>query len=139
MHIPASITPGSSMYWSKQSCLSSSAVLYGESTTTAPRTWNFAGAERGHFFMARGVRQCCSASGFLCAIAFDSIFRWFQRSPDDLEFLQPAQCAYADDLDVASFSFRELMTALAPAFREVDSIACLNLNYRKCCLAQYRT
>ena len=25
------------------------------------------------------------------------------------------------------------MTALAPAFRSVDSIAGLNLNYRKCC------
>ena len=37
-----------------------------------------------------------------------------------LEFLQPTQCADADDLAVASSSFRGLMYALAPAFRSVD-------------------
>ena len=31
------------------------------------------------------------------------------------------------------------MTALAPAFRSEDSIAGLNLNYRKCCWVQYGT
>ena len=31
------------------------------------------------------------------------------------------------------------MTALAPAFRSVDHIAGLNLNYRKCCGVQYGT
>ena len=56
------------------------------------------------------------------AMAFDPIFRWLQesitpRNPDNLEFLQPAQCACVDDLAVASFSFQGLMTALAPAFR----------------------
>ena len=71
----------------------------------------FAGATRGQqFLMARGVRQGCPASGFLMAMAFDSIFGWLQesinpRNPDNLEFLQPAQCAYADDLAVASLSF----------------------------------
>ena len=45
------------------------------------------------------------------------IFRWLQESiiptnVDNLEFLQPAQCAYADDLAAASSSFRELMVAL---------------------------
>ena len=45
-------------------------------------------------------------------MAFDPIFRWFQesiipRNPDNMEFLQPAQCAYADDLAVPS-SFRQL-------------------------------
>ena len=30
-----------------------------------------------------------------------------------------------------------LMTALAPAFRSVDHIAGLNLNYRKCCWVLY--
>ena len=59
------------------------------------------------------------------------------KNPDNLEFLQPAQCAYADDLAVASSSLRELMSALAPAFRSVDHIAGLNLNYRKCCWVQY--
>ena len=94
--------------------------------------------------MARGVRQGCPASGFLFAMAFDPIFRWLQetiipKNPDNLDFLQPAQCANADDLAVASFSFRELMCALAPAFRSVDHIAGLNLNYRKCCWVQYGT
>ena len=64
--------------------------------------------------MAREVRQGCPASGFLFAMAFDPIFRWLQESnipriPDNLDFLQVAQCAYADDLAVASSSFRELM------------------------------
>ena len=34
-----------------------------------------AGACRGQFLMARGVRQGCLASGFLFAMAFDPIFR----------------------------------------------------------------
>ena len=112
--------------------------IYRDSTTHV----EFAGAERGQFPMARGVRQGCPASGFLFAMAFDSIFRWLQesiipRNVDNLEFLQPAQCAYADDLAVASSSFRELMFALAPALRSIDCIAGLNLNYRKCCSVQY--
>ena len=92
--------------------------------------------------MARGVRQGCPAGSFLFAMAFDPIFHWLQeliipRNLDNLEFLQPAQCAYADDLVVASSSFRELMSALAPAFRSVDCITGLNLNYRECCWVQY--
>ena len=107
--------------------------FYNDSTTHV----EFAGATRGQFLMARGVRQGCPASGFLFAMAFDPIFRWLQetiipRNPDNLDFLHPAQCAYADDLAVASFSFRGLMTALAPAFHSVDYIAGLSLNYRKC-------
>ena len=71
----------------------------------------FAGAERGQFLMARGVRQGCPACGFLFAMAVDPIFRWLQeavipRNPDDLDFLHPAQCAYADDLAVAASCFR---------------------------------
>ena len=102
----------------------------------------FAGAERGQFLMARGVRQGCPASGFLFAMAFDPIFRWFQESfvpknVDNLEFLQPEQRAYADDLAIASSSFRDLMVVLAPAFRSIDYIAGLNLNFRKCCWVQY--
>ena len=102
----------------------------------------FAGAERGQFLMARGVRQGCPSTGFLIAMAFDPIFRWLQesiitRNVENLEFLQPTQCAYANDLAIASSSFRELMIALAPAFRSIDCIAGLNLNYRKCCWVQY--
>ena len=102
----------------------------------------FAGADRGQFLIARGVRQGCPASGFLCAMAFDPTFRWLQetlipRNPENQNFLQAEQCAYADDLAVASSSFRELMYALADAFRSVDYIAGVNLNYRKCCWVQY--
>ena len=50
------------------------------------------------------------------------------RNLDNLEFLQPAQCSYADDIAVASSSFRELIFALAPAFRSIDYVAGLNLN-----------
>ena len=89
----------------------------------------FAGAERGQFLMARGVRQGCPVSGFLFAMPFDPMFRWLQETiipenPDSLDFLQPAQCAYAGDLAIASSSFGDLM---------------LNLNYRKCCWIQYGT
>ena len=92
----------------------------------------------------QGVRQGCPASGFLFAMAFDTIFRWLQevvipRNLDNLDFLRPTQCAYADDLAVASLSFRSIMTALAPAFRSVDYIAGFNLNYRKCCWVQHGT
>ena len=98
----------------------------------------FVGADRGQFLMARGVRQGCPASGFLFAMAIDPIFGWLQetvipRNPDNLDFLQPTQCAYADDLAVAFLSFRGLMTAQTPAFHSGDLIADLNLNYRKCC------
>ena len=115
--IPASITPGSSPWLRKQNCLSLSAasyeVFYNDSITHV----EFAGATRGQFLMARGVRQGCPASGFLFAMAFDPIFRWFQetvipRNPCNLDLLQPAQCAYADDLAVAALSLGGLMTAL---------------------------
>ena len=49
----------------------------------------------------------------------------------------PAQCAHADDLAFASSSFRDLMVVLAPAFRSIDYIAGLNLNFRKCCWVLY--
>ena len=92
--------------------------------------------------MTRGVRQGCSASGFLFAIAFDPIFRWLQdaiipRNPPGLDFLQHVPCAYGDDFTVAASSFRRLRTALTPAFKVVDQTAGLNLNHRKCCWVQY--
>ena len=107
--------------------------IYYDSTTKV----EFAGATRGQFLIVRSLRQGCPASGFLFAMAFDPVFRWLQnaiipRTPAGLDFLQPAQCAYADDLAVAASSFRDSMTALAPAFHSVDRIAGLNLNYRKC-------
>ena len=44
------------------------------------------------------------------------------KNPAGLDFLQPAQCAFADDLAVAVLSFRDLMTALAHAFQTVRII-----------------
>ena len=75
-------------------------------------------------------------------MAVDPTFHWHQdviipRNNVGLDFLQPAQCAYADDLAVAAPSFQGLMTALAPAFQTVDQIAGLNLNHRKSCWVQY--
>ena len=98
----------------------------------------------GQFLMARGVRQGCLASGFLFAMAVDPIVRCLQeaviqRNPDNLNFLQPVKCAYADALAVAASSCRGSMTALAPAFHSVDCITGLNLNYRKCFWVQYGT
>ena len=65
----------------------------------------FEGMTRGQFLTASGVRQCCLASGFLFAMAFDLIFLCLQdaiipRNPDGLDFLKPAQCAYADNFAV---------------------------------------
>ena len=102
----------------------------------------FAGAERGHFLWPEEYNKVVLRVVFLFAMAFDPIFRWLQesitpRNLDNLDFLQPAQCAYADDIAVASSSFRESMFALALAFRSVDCIIGLNLNYRKCCWVQY--
>ena len=101
--------------------------IYNDSTTHV----EFAGATRGQFLMAGGVRQGGLASGLLFAMAFDPIFRWLQetvisRNLDNLDFLQPAQVAYADDLSVAASSFRSSLAALAPAFHSVDHIAGLN-------------
>ena len=45
------------------------------------------------------------------------------RNPDNLKFLQPAQCAYADDLAVASSYFRGLMTPLLASIGIIGSIA----------------
>ena len=120
------------MYLRTLGCLSCEVFI-----GTASHTWEFAGAERGQFHTAREVRQVCPASGFLFAMAFDPIFRWLQesiipRNPRNLEFLQLVQNAYADELAVAASSFRDLMTALAPAFRSMDHFTGLNLYYRKC-------
>ena len=89
-----------------------------------------------NFLIARSISQGCPASGFLFAMAFDPIFRWLQevvipRNSDTLYFLQLVQCAFADDLAVA--------TALAPAFHSVDHIVGHSLNCRKSCWVQYGT
>ena len=70
-------------------------------------------------------------------MAFDPIFRRLQdaiilRNLAGLDFLQLAQCAYADDLAVAASSFRDLRDRVG-----TRNIAGLNLNCRKCCQVQY--
>ena len=92
--------------------------------------------------MSRGVRQGCPASDFLFAMAFDPIFRWLQesiipRNLGNLEYLQLVQCAFANDLAIASSSSRELMVALAPAVCSIDCIGGLTLSFRKRCWFQY--
>ena len=80
-------------------------------TTRPPCTQvEIGGKYRGQFSMARGVRQGCPASGFLFAIAFDTMFRWLHSSviPRDLpvlDFLVHSPCAYAHDFAVAASSF----------------------------------
>ena len=136
-----SITLGFSLCSRTLDCPTFSVGSYEAFTRTA-YTRGICGSRRGQFLMARGVRQGCPGSGFLFSMAFDPIFRWVQesiipRNVDKLEFLQPTQCAYADDLAIASSSFRGLVLVLAPAFRPTDCTDSLNLNYHKCCWIQY--
>ena len=113
-------------------------------TATASHTWNSREQNEDNALWPEEYDKVVLRVGSFFAMAFDPIFRWLQesiipRNVGNLEFMQPAQCAYADDLAVASLSFRGLMTALAPALRSVDSIAGLNLDYRKCCWVHYGT
>ena len=73
----------------------------------------------------QGRETRLSGKWLLVCETFDRIFRWFQdtiipRNLAGLDFLQPVQCAYVDDLAVAALSFRDLMTPLALAFHSVD-------------------
>ena len=100
----------------------------------------FAGATRGQFLVARGCKTAVQrvvsfCNGLRPYLRLQEVV--IPRNPHNLDFLQPTQCAYADDRAVAALSFRDLMTALAPAFHSVDHTAGLNLNYRKCCWVQY--
>ena len=111
-------------------------------TGTASHTWNLQEQNEDNSLWPKEYDKVVLRVVSFFAMAFDPIFRWLQetiipKNPDNLDFLQPAQCAYADDLAVASSSFRGLMTTLAPAFRSVDCIAGINLNFRKCCWVQY--
>ena len=90
--------------------------------------------------MARGGETRLSGKWFLICDGLRPVFRWLQdaiipRNPGGLDFLQPTQCAYGDDLAVAAPS--GLMTALAPAFQTVDLSVGLNLNHRKCSWVQF--
>ena len=100
-----------------------------------------AGEARGHFSMARGVRQGCPASGFLTTMEFDPILRWLHGMdiPKDSSLpacLQPTPCAYAD-FAVAAPSLRTLMPTIASAFRTVDKVTSINLKYQTCYWVQY--
>ena len=83
-------------------------------------TWNLREQKEDNSFWPEEYDKVVLQVVSFFSMAFDPIFRWLQeliipRNTDNLEFLQLAQCAYADDLAVASSSFRGFMTALAPA------------------------
>ena len=61
---------------------------------------------------------------------FDRVFNYLHDSNSNFR---------AGRIKSENFFGRTVMTALAPAFRSVDHIAGLNLNYRKCCSGQYGT
>ena len=90
---------------------------------------------RGHFAMARDVKQVCPANGFF-TVTFDPIFRClhdaaFPKDPSLPACLQPTQCAFADDFAVAAPSFRTLMPGVTPAYRIIDRVTTMNLNCKK--------
>ena len=139
-----SITSGSSLCSRTLDCPAFSAASCEVFTATASLTWNSWKRTEDNSLWPEVYDRVVQRVVSFFAVAFDPIFRWLQEStiprhPDNLEFLQHAQCAYADDFAVASFSFRGLMTALAPAIRSVDSIAGLKLNHRQCCWVQCGT
>ena len=74
--------------------------------------------------MARGVRQGCTASGFLFAMAFDGfMIRYILTDTVAPDFLRSAPCANADDFAVAASSFRSLMTDFVANLRG-DGLRC---------------
>ena len=134
--IPVSSILGSSLWLRTLDCLPFSVVFCEIFTGTASHTWNLREQNDDNSSWPEEYDKVDLRVVSFLHMAFDPIFRWLQESiipknPDN-------QRAYADDLAVASFSFRGLMTALAPAFRSVDSVD-LNLNYRKCCWVYYGT
>ncbi len=108
----------------KQNCLSSSAISYAESTTRAPRKWNLQERPEDSSSWPRAwnkaVLRAASSLRWLSTRSSvrlqDSII---PRNPAGLDFLQPAQCEYAD-LVAAPFFSGDWMTALAPTFQTVD-------------------
>ena len=136
-----SITPGSSLCLRTLGCLTFPAASYEAFTGTAPHTWNLREQNEDTSYGQRSTtRLSCEWFSFCNGLRPDLPMApriIIPRSLDSLDFLQPAQCAYADDIAVSSSSFRESMFALALAFRSVDCITGLNLNYRKCCWVQY--
>ena len=67
--------------------------IYSDSITHV----EFAGAERGQFFMARGARHGCFSSDSFFAMAFDPIFRWFE----------PVQCGYTPTISPLHHFFED--------------------------------
>ena len=116
----------------KSNCQSSAAAkVYSDSIAHV----EFAGMTRGQFPHGQECQARVPCEWIPICDGFRPLFRWLQdaiipRNPARLDFLQPVPCAYADDFAVAAPSFRCLMTTLAPVFRNLDQIACLNLNHR---------
>ena len=86
---------------------------------TASHTWNSEEQNEDIFVWLEEYDKVFLLVVSFFYMAFDPNFRWFQdlivpRNPDNLESLQLAECAEANDLAVASFSLRGFKSALAP-------------------------
>ena len=141
-----STTPGSSPCSRTLSCpvfsAASCEVFTGDSTTHV----EFAGAARGQLPYGQRCKTGLSSEWFPflqwpLTLSSDGPKRFLsQGTLTTWISCSLSQCAYADDLAVASFSFRGLMTALHhQRFNLWISLLALNLNYRKCCWVQYGT
>ena len=82
---------------------------------------DYAGAARGQFALMRGVRQGCSASGYLFTMAFDPVSppAVLPLEPQRPWFLQRCACAYAHDFALATASLRK---SLPTAFATIDIV-----------------
>ena len=81
-----------------------------------------------------GVRKDCPASGFLFTIAFNPAERWLMAevspfNPDAPAHLRRTDAAFADEFDVASTFLKEVLPTAAVAFRQIDAVTGMNLNY----------
>ena len=102
--------------------------IYNDSTTSVEH----AGATRGQLAIMRGVRQGCTVSGFLFAMAVDSVYRWLMSVVLPLEphqpcFLQRCACAYADDFTIATASLRDSLPSVADAFTKIHAVTGVNV------------
>ena len=92
----------------------------------------------------RGIRQGCPASGYMCTMAFDPVFRRLETDvlppePHRPWFVQRSACACADDLALDTASLLESLPVVADAFVTIDQVTGMSLNYQKCHWIQYGT
>ena len=85
--------------------------------------------------MMRGMRQGCSASGYLFNMAFDPVYRWLMSTvlppePQRPWFLQRCACAYADDFALSTASLRESLPVVADVFTMIYDVTGMSLNHK---------